>query len=432
MSGPDLLISGGTVVDPANEREGAFDVLVRDGQIAAVDQPGAIPDPGDRIDATGCWVTPGLIDMHVHLREPGYEYKETVATGTLAAVAGGFTAVACMANTKPVNDSGAVTEYILDRARISARARVHPIGAVSLNLEGKRLAEIGEMREAGAVAISDDGMPIADSALMRRALEYSQLFGMPVIVHEEDPALAGDGVMHEGHTCLHLGLRGMPSAAEEAMVARDIALLEQAGGRLHIAHVSTAGSVRLLRDAKERGLAVTAEVTPHHFILTDEAVREYDTNAKMKPPLRTSSDVEVMVDALRDGVIDAIATDHAPHHRDEKDVEFDAAAFGIVGLETSLPLSLRLVRESGLTPRTLVEAMSLQPAKILGLDAGSLGVGEAADITVIDPDHRWTVELDRLRSKSKNSPFGGWDMVGAARATIVGGRVVWRREEDEA
>jgi dihydroorotase len=428
--GKAILLVGGTVIDPATERNGAFDVLVRGGRIAAVDLPGSIDAEAERVDVAGCWVTPGLIDMHVHLREPGYEYKETVLTGTLAAVAGGFTAVACMANTKPVNDSAAVTEYILERANAAGLARVHPIGALSVNLAGCELAEIGEMREAGIVAVSDDGMPVADGNLMRRALEYTRLFDLPVIVHEEDPQLAGDGVMHEGGPCLHLGLKGMPSAAEEAMVARDLALLEQTGGRLHIAHISTAGSIRLLRAAKQRGLPVTAEVTPHHFALTDEAVRDYDTNAKMKPPLRPQCDVDVVIEALRDGTIDAIATDHAPHHRDEKEVEFDAAAFGIVGLETALPLALRLVRESRVDPATLVRAMSVNPARILGLEAGSLAVGMPADITVIDPNRAWTVELDRLHSKSKNSPFGGWPMVGSARLTMVGGRILWPRGDE--
>ncbi len=431
MTNQPLLICGGTLIDPANDVEGAFDILLRDGLVAAVDRPGRIDDPGASIDASGCWVTPGLIDMHVHLREPGYEYKETVATGTLAAVAGGITAVACMANTLPVNDSGAVTEYILERARVSGLARVHPIGALSQGLAGVHLAEIGEMREAGIVGVSDDGMPVADGSLMRRALEYARSFAIPVIVHEEDPALAADGVMHEGRTCFHLGLAGMPSAAEEAMVARDLAILEQTGGRLHIAHISTAGSVRLLRDAKDRGLDVTAEVTPHHFVLTDEAVGEYDTSAKMKPPLRTHRDVETMVEALREGVIDAIATDHAPHHRDEKNVEFERAAFGIVGLETSLPLTLRLVRDAGLSRAAMVRSMSVNPAKILNLEAGSLALGMPADVTVIDPDKRWTATLDCLHSKSKNSPFLGWDMIGAARATVVAGKVQWPREKED-
>ncbi len=393
-----LLIHGGTVIDPASGVHAAADLLVRDGRIAALQAPGGAAQAEERIDASGCWVVPGLIDMHVHLREPGYEYKETVATGTLAAVAGGVTAVACMANTNPVNDSAAVTRYIIDRAQAAGLARVHPIGALSVGLRGQQLAEIGEMREAGIVAVSDDGMPVADGSLMRRALEYSSMFALPVIVHEEDPCLAGDGVMHEGATSFRLGLKGMPAAAEEAMLARDLALLERTGGHLHVAHLSTAGSVRLIRLAKQRGLAVSAEVTPHHFTLTDEAVASYDTDAKMKPPLRGAEDVRALIDALREGVIDVIATDHAPHHRDEKDVEFDCAAFGIVGLETLLPLCLRLVREAEVPLETIVRALTVNPARILRLPAGTLAVGAAADIAVIDPQ--------RSQGMILLSPFG--------------------------
>jgi len=421
-----LLVRGGTVIDPASGRNGAADLLVRDGAIAAVDTPGSLGDADDSIDASGCWVLPGLIDMHVHLREPGYEYKETVATGTLSAVSGGVTSVACMANTNPVNDSAAVTRYILDRARDAGLARVYPIGALSVGLRGQQLAEIGEMREAGIIAVSDDGMPVADGSLMRRALEYSSMFDLPVIVHEEDPCLAGEGVMHEGPTSFRLGLKGMPAAAEEAMLARDLALLERTGGHLHVAHISTAGSVRLVRMAKERGLAVSAEVTPHHFTLTDEAVASYDTDAKMKPPLRSAEDVQALIEALRDGVIDVIATDHAPHHRDEKDVEFDCAAFGIVGLETLVPLSLGLVRDHGVPLETLVRAMTVNPARVLRLPAGTLTPGSAADIAVIDPEREWMLQRADLHSKSKNTPFDGWTLKGAARATVVGGRVVWR------
>ncbi len=425
-----LLITGGRVIDPANGRHGAFDVRIVDGRIAAVAAPGDGGDADEHLDAGGCWVVPGLIDMHVHLREPGYEYKETVLTGTRAAVTGGFTAVACMANTNPVNDSGAVTKYILEKAAAADLARVYPIGAVSLGLAGERLAEIGEMREAGIVAVSDDGRAIMDSGLMRHALEYSAMFTLPVIAHEEDRALAGEGVMHEGPTAFRLGLKGIPAAAEEAMVARDIALLERTGGRLHIAHASTAGTVDLVRRAKARGLAVTAEATPHHFSLTEEAVGEYDTNAKMNPPLRTRADVVALIDGLRDGTIDAIATDHAPHHRDEKEVEFESAAHGIVGLETALPLCLRLVREHGVAVDTLVRALSSNPARILGVPGGSLAEGSVADVSVIDPECVWRVEPDALRSKSRNTPFGGWSMRGAARATIVGGRVRWRAIEE--
>jgi len=427
-----ILITGGTVIDPANDRHGAFDVRIEHGRIAHIAAPGEAGEGDELVDASGCWVVPGLIDMHVHLREPGYEYKETVQTGSQAAVAGGFTAVACMANTNPVNDTGAVTKYIVEKAAAADQARVYPIGALSVGLRGERLAEIGEMREAGIVAVSDDGRPVMDSALMRHALEYSAMFGLAVIAHEEDLALAGDGCMHEGPTAFRLGLKGMPSAAEEAMVARDIALVERTGGRLHIAHASTAGTVDMLRRARARGLAVTAEATPHHFTLTEEAVGDYDTNAKMAPPLRLASDVQAIIDGLRDGTIDAIATDHAPHHRDEKNVEFDCAAKGIVGLETALPLCLTLVRQHGLAVETLVRALSVNPALILGVPGGSLAVGAVADVTVIDPDATWEVEPDRFRSKSRNTPFGGWTMTGQARATIVGGAVKWRMLEPTA
>jgi dihydroorotase len=427
---PSLLISGGTVVDPLSGRHGAFDLLIAGGRIARLAPPGKAGDADEHLDASGCWVVPGLIDMHVHLREPGYEYKETVLTGTRAALAGGFTAVACMANTDPVNDNGAVTKYILEKAAAADLARVYPIGAVSVGLAGEQLAEIGEMREAGIVAVSDDGRPVMDSGLMRHALEYSAMFNLPVIAHEEDRGLAGEGLMNEGPTAFRLGLKGMPAAAEEAMVARDIALLERTGGRLHIAHASTSGTVDLVRRAKARGLAVTAEATPHHFSLTEEAVGEYDTNAKMNPPLRTPADVAALIDGLRDGTIDAIATDHAPHHRDEKELEFECAAHGVVGLETALPLCLRLVREHGVGLDTLVRALSSNPARILGVPGGSLAEECVADVTVIDPECAWSVMPDAFLSKSRNTPFGGWAMTGAARATIVGGRVLWRAIEE--
>jgi dihydroorotase len=427
-----ILIQGGTVIDPASERNGAFDILIVDGRIAEVAVPGVLSTDGERIDATGKWVVPGLIDMHVHLREPGYEYKETIATGTKAAVAGGVTAVACMANTDPVNDNGAVTEYILERAAEANLARVYPIGAVSAGLRGQALAEIGEMQRAGIVAVSDDGHPITDSGLMRRALEYCSMLGLPVIVHEEDPGLAGGGVMNEGHVSFRLGLTGIPMAAEDVMVARDIMVLERAGGRLHIAHVSTARSVELIREAKARGLAVTAEVAPHHFTLTEEAVEGYDTNAKMKPPLREARDVQALIEGLKEGVIDVIATDHAPHHLDAKRVEFAEAANGIVGLETALPLALRLTREAGVPVETVLRAMTINPARILGIEGGSLAPGRNADVTIIDPHRCWRVEPERFHSKGRNTPFAGWEMTGAATLTMVGGRVVWRIEEAES
>jgi dihydroorotase len=423
-----LLIHGGTLIDPASERSGSFDLLIDGASVAAVLEAGKAAAETETLDASGCWVVPGLIDIHVHLREPGYEYKETVASGSAAAVAGGFTGVACMANTNPVNDSGAVTRFIREQAVAAGLARVHPIGAVSVGLEGRRLAEIGEMREAGIVAVSDDGQAIADAGLMRRALEYSRMFDIPVVVHEEDPALAADGVMNEGANSFRLGLRGMPAAAEEVMIARDIALVERTGGRLHVAHVSTAGSVALIRRAKERGLAVTAEVTPHHLTLTDDAVQAYDTNAKMKPPLRGAADVEALLEGVRDGTIDAIASDHAPHHADEKEVEFEEAANGIVGLETTLGLVLRLVWEGKLEAATVVRTLAMGPARCLGLPGGSLRPGVPADVTIIDPDRRWNVKPDEFRSKSRNTPFGGWELQGAAVATIVGGRLVWCAE----
>ena len=421
-----IAIEGGRLIDPEAGIDQARDLLLEDGRIRSVDRPGAFrsAEVARRIDARKCWVVPGLVDLHTHLREPGYEYKETVATGTAAAVAGGFTAVACMANTNPVNDSAAVTRFILERAAEAGSARVYPIGALSLGLAGERLAEIGEMRGAGIVAVSDDGKPVADAGLMRHALEYCAMFSIPVIDHAEDPGLAAGGSMHEGRTSIRLGLKGIPSAAEEVMVSRDIALAELTGGRLHIAHASTRGSVALVRAAKARGARVTAEVTPHHFTLTDEAVADYDGNAKMNPPLREKEDREALRAALADGTIDAIATDHAPHHRDEKDVEFDAAAFGIVGLETALPLSLRLIEEGVLTPADWVRRLSATPAKILAVAGGTLQRGAVADVTIVDPQGEWRVEASSLKSRSKNSPVLGWPMKGRAIVTIVGGRVV--------
>jgi dihydroorotase len=425
-----ILIRGGTVIDPANAVHAARDVLIRDNKIAAVAPAGEITinGPVQAIDATACLVLPGLIDMHVHLREPGYEYKETIETGTRAAVAGGFTAVACMANTDPVNDSAAVTEYILERAQAVGLARVYPIGAVSKGLHGEELAEIGEMHRSGIVAVSDDGMPIMNGGLMRRALEYTAMFGLPVIVHEEDRSIAGEGVMHEGVWSLRLGLRGVPSAAEEAMIARDLALLDRTGGRLHVAHVSTAGAVEMIRAAKRRGAAVTAEVAPHHFTLTDAAVEGYNTHAKVNPPLRTPADVEAVRQGLADGTIDVIASDHAPHHRDGKEVEFDRALNGVIGLETSLALALRMAAEIQMPLDRLVAVMSLNPARILRVEGGTLSIGAAASVTVVDPERRWVVDAARFQSKGRNTPFDGMEMRGQAVATIVGGRVVWRRD----
>ena len=418
-----LLITGGQVVDPVAGTITLADVRIANGCIATIGAPGTVGSDGPTLDARGQLVLPGLVDIHVHFREPGFEYKETIATGAAAALAGGVTSVACMANTNPVNDNAAVTQYIRDRATIAAGARVYPIGAVSQGLKGERLAEIGEMHRAGIVAVSDDGMPIMDAGLMRRALEYTRLFNLPVIAHEDDRCLAGDGCMHEGVTSVRLGLRGVPAAAEEVMVARDIALAELTGGHLHVAHVSTAGSVALIRDAKARGVRVTTEATPHHLFLTDEAVEGYRTNAKMAPPLRTRADVDALRAGLADGTIEAIATDHAPHHADEKDCEFDQAANGIIGLETALPLGLRLVADGVLDLPTLVRRMTCGPAAILGLPGGTLQPGVAADVALLDPSVRWTYRAADGKSKSRNTPFDGQEFVGRITTVVVGGHV---------
>jgi dihydroorotase len=421
-----MLIRGGNVVDPARGFSQPADVLITDGRIDAVDKPGAIATDGaDVVDAAGCFVAPGFIDMHVHLREPGYEYKETVATGCLSAVVGGVTSVACMANTSPVNDNGAVTKYIIDKARLAGLANVFPVGALSVGLLGESLAEIGEMFEAGIVAVSDDGRPVMNSSLMRHALEYTKMFGIPIIAHEEDLDLCGAGCMNEGLVSIRLGLEGIPSVGESVMVARDIELARYTGGRLHVAHLSTAESVEMVRRAKNDGLDVTAEATPHHFMLDDTAVETYNTNAKMYPPLRNVRDVEAVRAGLADGTIDSIATDHAPHHRDEKASEFDAAAKGIVGLETVLPLSLELVRSNVLSIERMIEALSSAPARNLGLERGTLARGATADVVVFDADRKWRLDAAELASKSKNTPFDGWDMQGKVVRTIVAGRSVW-------
>jgi dihydroorotase len=421
-----LVITNGTLIDSANNLAVARDLLIEDGVVRAVDMPGSFRGvEATQIDARGLIVAPGFIDMHVHLREPGYEYKETVLTGTHSAVAGGFTAVACMANTNPINDNGAVTRYILERARAAHLARVFPVGALSKGLKGEELAAIGEMLEAGAIAISDDGRPVMDANLMRRALEYCSMFNVPVSVHEEDLQLAAGGVMNEGPTSVRLGLRGIPNAAEDVMVARDIALARLTGGRVHIAHLSTRGAVALVRQAKAEGLPITAEATPHHFSLTEAAVDGYNTNAKMAPPLRLADDVQAVKEGLRDETIDAIATDHAPHHRDEKEVEFDQAANGIVGLETALPLTLMLVESGVLSLTEAIRKLTVNPARILGLPYGTLSVGVPADVTIFDPVGIWKVNPTKLRSKSKNTPFGQWEMKGKIVLTMVEGRVVY-------
>lgn len=432
-----LLIRGGRVIDPSSQLDAETDLLIEAGKIIHVGldatniawqrQGSSRPTPLEVIEARGLLVTPGLIDIHTHLREPGYEYKESIETGSAAAAAGGFTSIACMANTNPVNDRAAVTEYILEKARAVGLVHVFPIGAVSVGLAGERLAEIGELTQAGVVGLSDDGKCVMNSQLMRRALEYAGMFDLPVISHCEDTNLAAHGVMHEGRVSTALGLRGIPAQAEDIMVARDIALAELTGGRLHIAHVSTAGAVRLVHDAKARGLRVTAEVTPHHLMLTDEVVREYDPNTKMYPPLRTADDVAALRQALHDGTVDAIATDHAPHDIADKEVEFDQAPVGIIGLETALPLTLRLVHQGGVSLAAAITLLTSGPARVLGLAKGTLQVGADADVTLIDPHTEYMVDRREFRSKARNSPFHGWSLQGRAMMTVRAGKVVFTR-----
>ena len=423
-----ILIKGGRVIDPAQGVDGQFDVLIDNGVIAQVGNNIAGANfSGQVIDAAGKVVVPGLIDIHVHLRDPGYEYKEDIQTGTQAAVIGGFTSVACMPNTNPVNDNKAVSLYIRHKAKEVGLANVFPIGAITKGLKGESMAEMGELQEAGCLALSDDGKPVNNSELMRRALEYSRPFGLTLISHAEDLSLVGEGVMNEGFVATELGLKGIPWVAEDAATARDIMLAEFTGGKLHVAHVSTKGSVELVRQAKKRGVRVTCEATPHHFTLTDEAVRGYETNAKMNPPLRSSEDVAAIRAGLADGTIDAIATDHAPHHYDEKNVEFNIALNGIVGLESALPLTLELVKEGVLTLPQAIRLLTCGPAQALGIPRGTLATGAAADVTIIDPELSWTLEADKLASKSKNTPFDGWIMQGAATHTLVAGKVVYQR-----
>jgi dihydroorotase len=425
MSGRGFLLRGGRVIDPRNGLDAVRDVLLRDGVVAAVaDRP--LPADGAReVDAASLWVTPGLVDLHVHLREPGDEGKETILTGTRAAVAGGFTAVVAMPNTRPTNDSTLVTRLIQERAAAARLARVWPAGAISKGLLGEEMAELGELAAAGCVCFTDDGRPVMDAGLMRRVLQYARALDLPVMVHEEDLGLSNGGSLTEGAQATRLGLLPVPRSAEVAMVARDLVLLEETGGRLHIAHVSCAASVRLLREARARGLHVTAEAAPHHFTLTDAAVAGWNTDAKMNPPLRSAEDVAALRQGLADGTLDAIATDHAPHGTLDKQVPFAEAANGVIGLETALPLTLALVREGILTPTRAVELLSSAPTAVFRLPGGHLTVGAPADVTVLDPAAAWTVDPARLQSRSRNTPYAGMKMVGRAVHTFVGGRPVW-------
>ncbi|HEX8285201.1 MAG TPA: dihydroorotase [Pyrinomonadaceae bacterium] len=430
-----LLIANGYVIDPTQGVNGGRDVLIEDGRVAALFKSReAKPEGVEVFDATGLVVAPGFIDLHTHLREPGQEYKETVATGAAAAVAGGFASICAMPNTDPVNDNPAVTSFIVEQALAAGLANVFPVGAITKGSKGEELAEMGEMKRAGIVAVTDDGHPVPSPGLMRRAMEYARGFDLTVMDHCDDKTLAAGGVMHEGEWSLRLGLRGRPALAEESDAMRDCALAELTGARVHLAHVSTRGAVEAVRRAKERGAEVTCEVAPHHFTLTDAACEDFDTDTKMNPPLRSREHLEAILEAIADGTVDAVATDHAPHHADEKELEFDHAAFGITGLETAVGLALdRLVHGGGVTLERLVELFSTGPARVFRLEGrGTLRPGAYADVTVLDPDLRWTFDAARSRSKSRNTPFDGWTFRGAAVATIVGGRLVYTREGREA
>jgi dihydroorotase len=428
-----LILKGGRIVDPAAGRDGELDLLIEDGRVARIGK--SLPVDGAEVFEVkrGWIVAPGLIDIHVHLREPGQEHKETIATGTAAAAAGGFTAVACMPNTDPVNDHPGITELILRKAAEAKQARVYPIGAVSMGSRGEQMSELGAQKGAGCVAFTDDGRPVASALLMRRALEYAGMLGVPIVNHCEEPSLKGDGVAHEGFHAARLGLRGIPGVAESIMVERDVALAELTGAPYHVCHMSARQSLRAVRAAKARGLTnVSCEVAPHHFVLTDEALEtpvRYDTNVKMNPPLREAADRDAMLEGIADGSVDVIATDHAPHHADEKLVEFDRAPFGIVGLETCVPLVLdRLVHAGRNSLSRAIALLAANPARVFRLPGGTLADGAAADVTILAPDAPVTISAAALRSKSKNTPFDGWQLRGAVAATIVGGQIVYRNE----
>ncbi len=417
-----LLLKGGRVLDPASNTDGVMDVLVEDGAITAV-EPCIEKADAQVLNVDGLLVLPGLIDMHVHLREPGYEYKETIASGAAAALAGGFTQVCCMANTMPVNDTGAITAFIIQRGKEANKAKVHPVGAVTKGLKGESMAEMGDMAEMGAVAFSDDGNPVADSEMMRRGLEYAKGLGKPVLSHPQDLSLTRGGSMHEGEVSTRLGLKGMPAAGEESMIARDLLLAAETGSHVHIQHVSTKRGVSLLRWAKALGIPYSAEATPHHLCLTHSEVEGYNTNAKVNPPLRTEEDRQAVVEGVQDGTLQVIATDHAPHSELEKDLEFDEAAFGISGIETAIAVLLSLVEKGELNLLRVVEALTIAPAQVLGLTEPAIAAGKPANISVIDPGIRWVPSAEGLLSKGKNNPWIGRDMKGRAVYTIVEGEL---------
>lgn len=426
-----ILIKNGLVVDPSQDINGQMDVVIKGRKIQGLYPAGKAPKSEKTIDATDCIVIPGLVDMHTHLREPGFEYKETIKTGTLAAVRGGFTSVCCMPNTHPVNDSVAITELIIERSKHGS-CDVFPIGAITIGQESESLTELEALIKAGCVAFSDDGMPVTNSLLMRRALEYSKIFNVPVIAHCEDMKLSEGGAMNEGFVSTILGLPGIPKSAEETMVARDLSLCELTGGRLHIAHVSTKGSVNLIRDARKRGINVTAETCPHYFTLTDEALISYNTNLKVNPPIRTKEDKEAIKEGIKDGTIDVIATDHAPHHFDDKNKEFDTAAFGISGLETAFALSYQLVEIGLIDLSQLIKLMCITPSNIMGFPKGTLKENSDADITVINLNNKYKVDSLNFISKGKNSPFHKWTLKGTIEKTIVKGKVYdWTAKKDD-